>query len=147
MNAVFPPWPIREFRDWSDGIPESGREDSIFRVQGRFRAHKDPVVVRKILDSLGLPSRPPPSFTISAAHPIRHLRRVHVGFRRHGCPVANCGFSIINSVLRGTLEPHAKVPADARFFYTLDVALPNLCYDFYMIVFDLPAANPKPSLS
>src|SRR6058998_1742581 len=29
MNAVFHPWPIREFRDRSDGIPESG-------VQGRF---------------------------------------------------------------------------------------------------------------
>src|SRR5947208_12183336 len=36
MNAVFPPWPIREFRDRSDGIPESGREDSIFRGAGRF---------------------------------------------------------------------------------------------------------------
>src|SRR5438093_10299076 len=36
MNAVFPPWPIREFRDWSDGIPESGREDSIFRGAGAF---------------------------------------------------------------------------------------------------------------
>jgi len=52
-------------------------------------------------------------------------------------------FSIINSVLRGTLEPHAKVPADARFFYTLEVALPNLCYDFYMIVSALPDANPN----
>src|SRR5438093_13294032 len=29
MNAVFHPWPIREFRDRRDGIPESG-------VQGRF---------------------------------------------------------------------------------------------------------------
>ena len=57
--------------------------------------------------------------------------------------MANCGFSIINSVLRGTLEPHAKVPADARFFYTLEVALPNLCYDFYMIVSALPDANPN----
>ena len=36
MNAVFPPWPIREFRDRSDGIPESGREDSIFRGAGAF---------------------------------------------------------------------------------------------------------------
>ena len=27
MNTVFPPWPIRELRDRSDGIPESGRED------------------------------------------------------------------------------------------------------------------------
>ena len=36
MNAVFPPWPIREFRDRSDGIPEAGREDSIFRGAGRF---------------------------------------------------------------------------------------------------------------
>src|SRR5205823_14813093 len=35
-NAVFPPWPIREFRDRSDGIPESGREDSIFRGGGAF---------------------------------------------------------------------------------------------------------------
>src|SRR5262249_22356748 len=41
MNAVFPPWPIREFRDRSDGIPESGREDSIFRGTGAFfGAHK-----------------------------------------------------------------------------------------------------------
>src|SRR5439155_25169423 len=36
MNAVFPPWPIREFRDRSDGIPESEREDSIFRGAGAF---------------------------------------------------------------------------------------------------------------
>ena len=36
MNAVFPPWPIPEFRDRSDGIPESGREDSIFRGAGAF---------------------------------------------------------------------------------------------------------------
>ena len=36
MNTVFPPWPIREFRDRSDGIPESEREDSIFRGAGRF---------------------------------------------------------------------------------------------------------------
>src|SRR2546428_5688445 len=36
MNAVFPPWPIREFRDRSDGIPESRREDSIFRGAGAF---------------------------------------------------------------------------------------------------------------
>src|SRR5438445_7319353 len=36
MNAVFPPWPIREFRDRSDGIPESGRKDSIFRGAGAF---------------------------------------------------------------------------------------------------------------
>ena len=36
MNAVFPPWPIREFLDRSDGIPESGREDSIFRGAGAF---------------------------------------------------------------------------------------------------------------
>ena len=35
-NAVFPPWPIREFRAQSDGIPECGREDSIFRGAGRF---------------------------------------------------------------------------------------------------------------
>src|SRR5437773_153447 len=34
MNAVFPPWPIREFRDRSDVIPESGREDSILRGAG-----------------------------------------------------------------------------------------------------------------
>src|SRR5437879_2209571 len=36
MNAVFPPWPIREFRERSDGIHESGREDSIFRGAGAF---------------------------------------------------------------------------------------------------------------
>src|SRR5262249_37141793 len=41
MKAVFPPWPIREFRDRNDGIPESGREDSIFRGAGAFfGAHK-----------------------------------------------------------------------------------------------------------
>ena len=41
MNAVFPPWLIREFRDRSDGIPESGREDSILRGAGAFfgRSH------------------------------------------------------------------------------------------------------------
>src|SRR5437867_5959050 len=36
MDAVFPPWPIREFRDRSDGIPESGREDRRFRGAGAF---------------------------------------------------------------------------------------------------------------
>src|SRR5207249_3093053 len=36
MNAVFPPWPIREFRDRSDGIPESGVRIVSFGVQGRF---------------------------------------------------------------------------------------------------------------
>ena len=35
-NAVFHPWRIREFRDRSDGIPESGREDTIFRRAGPF---------------------------------------------------------------------------------------------------------------
>src|SRR5207247_6427025 len=34
MNAVFHPWPIREFRDRSDGIPESG-------VQGRFSSEHE----------------------------------------------------------------------------------------------------------
>ena len=36
MNAVFHPWRIRELRDRSDGIPESGREDTIFRRAGPF---------------------------------------------------------------------------------------------------------------
>src|SRR5262245_26269869 len=39
MNAVFPPWPIREFRERGDGIPESGREDSIVRGVFVFRAN------------------------------------------------------------------------------------------------------------
>ena len=42
MNAVFPPWPIREFRERSDGIPESGREDSIFRGAGEFFGRTGP---------------------------------------------------------------------------------------------------------
>src|SRR5439155_14709536 len=37
----FPSWPIREFRDRSDGIPESGREDSIFRGAGAFFGRTD----------------------------------------------------------------------------------------------------------
>src|SRR5207244_8816576 len=44
MNAVFPPWPIREFRDRSDGIPESGRVRTVsFGVQGRFFPSPPPV--------------------------------------------------------------------------------------------------------
>src|SRR5206468_8570963 len=35
MNAVFPPWPIREFRDRSDES-RIRREDSIFRGAGAF---------------------------------------------------------------------------------------------------------------
>src|SRR2546425_7102202 len=41
MNAVFPPWPIREFRDRSDGIPESGREDRVVRGARAFFGRTD----------------------------------------------------------------------------------------------------------
>src|SRR5438309_6134701 len=51
MNAVFPPWPIREFRDRSDGIPESGREDSIFRGAGAFFGRTAKTFLQKALSN------------------------------------------------------------------------------------------------
>src|SRR5207247_8081053 len=53
MNAVFPPWPIREFRDRSDGIPESGREDSIFRGAGAFFGRTNEVFVTQVEVPIG----------------------------------------------------------------------------------------------
>ena len=41
MNAVFHPWPIREFRERSGGIPEFGREDTLFRRAGAFFGRTD----------------------------------------------------------------------------------------------------------
>jgi hypothetical protein len=59
MNAVFHPWPIREFRERSGGIPEFGREDTRFGVQGRFSGAQ---TVYGILFRATFPSSAPVDF-------------------------------------------------------------------------------------
>ena len=58
--------PIREFRDRSDGIPESGREDSIFRGAGAFvfRAHKMPFLYA--VSALGIAFTGPGAISLDA---------------------------------------------------------------------------------
>ncbi len=53
--------------------------------------------------------------------------------------------SLFSSQLHYQRSPShsTSAPSPHRFFYTLEVALPNLCYDFYMIVSALPDANPN----
>src|SRR5881409_2144904 len=98
MNAVFHPWPIREFRDRSDGIPESG-------VQGRFSSAHE-------FKHGGLSYRA--GHAVAPSTPVQDFR-LHVSAWQHHF-AAIFGLDALSRV-RGFSPPEMALPNHPDVFY------------------------------